>query len=78
MTPISIRSLLDALPGDSPTEERGSMIELLPPPLKRAFYQPEDRFATVTFRVLDIGIAQYSTVFQRIEAQLSENARAHG
>ncbi len=76
-TPISIRSLLDALPGDSPTEERASMIELLPPPLKRAFYQPEDRFATVTFRVMDIGIAQYSTVFQRIESELNQLVSQH-
>jgi predicted RND superfamily exporter protein len=76
-TSISIRSLLDALPGDSPTEERASMIELLPPPLKRAFYQPEDRLATVTFRVRDIGIAQYSPVFQRIEAGLVQIAGQH-
>ena len=76
-TPISIRSLLDALPGDSPTEERSSMIELLPPPLKRAFYKPEDQFATVTFRVMDIGIAQYSTVFQRVEEGLKQIVGEH-
>lgn len=76
-TPISLRSLLDALPGDSPTEERGSMIELLPPPLKRAFYKPEDHSATVTFRVLDIGIAQYSTVFQRVETGLNQIVTQH-
>ncbi len=66
-TPISIRSLLDALPGDSPITERASMIELLPPPLKRAFYKPEDNLATVTFRVQDIGIAKYSSVFESLE-----------
>ncbi|MDB5345159.1 MAG: hypothetical protein JWP89_3536 [Schlesneria sp.] len=76
-TSISIRSLLDALPGDSPTEERASMIELLPPPLKRAFYKPEDQFATVTFRVLDIGIARYDAVFHRIEAGLKEIVGQH-
>jgi len=76
-TAISIRSLLDALPGDSPTQERVSMIELLPPPLKRAFYKPEDRFATVTFRVLDIGIAQYSPVFERIENGLAKIVAQH-
>jgi predicted RND superfamily exporter protein len=76
-TPISIRSLLDALPGDSPTEERTSMIELLPPPLKRAFYKPEDQLASVTFRVQDIGIAQYSPVFERIEASLKRIADEH-
>lgn len=76
-TSISLRSLLDALPGDSPTEERASMIELLPPPLKRAFYKPEDQFATVTFRVLDIGIARYSAVFQRIESGLQQIVGQH-
>ena len=76
-TPISIRSLLDALPGDSPTHERASMIELLPPPLKRAFYKPEDRLATVTFRVLDIGIAQYDPVFKDVEKGLTEIMAAH-
>ncbi len=76
-TPISLRSLLDALPGDSPTEERASMIELLPPPLKRAFYKPEDQFATVTFRVVDIGIAQYSVVFQRVEEGLQQIVKDH-
>ncbi|WP_397570751.1 RND family transporter [Schlesneria sp. T3-172] len=76
-TPISIRSLLDALPGDSPTEERASMIELLPAPLKRAFYKPEDLSATVTFRVQDIGIAQYSTVFERIESRLAQIMSEH-
>jgi uncharacterized protein len=76
-TPISLRSLLDALPGDSPTEERASMIELLPPPLKRAFYKPEDQFATVTFRVLDIGIAQYNPVFERLETGLKTIIAEH-
>ncbi len=76
-TPISLRSLLDALPGDSPSEERASMIELLPPPLKRAFYKPEDQLATVTFRVQDIGIAQYSVVFQRLETQMKQIMAEH-
>lgn len=76
-TSISIRSLVDALPGEGPTEERASMIELLPPPLKRAFYKPEDQFATVNFRVLDIGIARYSPVFHRIEAGLEQIITEH-
>lgn len=70
-TPISIRNFVDALPGDSPTTERASMLELLPPPLKRAFYKPEDRTASVTFRVRDIGIAKYSEVFERVELGLA-------
>lgn len=76
-TPISLRSLLDALPGDSPTVERASMMELLPPPLKRAFYKPEDRLASITFRVQDIGIAKYSEVFERVAASLKQIVAEH-
>jgi uncharacterized protein len=53
------------------------MMALLPPPLKRAFYVPEDRLATVTFRVRDLGIARYGPVFERIEAGLKRIADQH-
>lgn len=76
-TPISVRNFVDALPGDSPTAERASMLELLPPPLKRAFYKPEEQFASVTFRVRDIGIAKYNAVFLRIEAALIQIKAQH-
>jgi predicted RND superfamily exporter protein len=75
--PLSIRSLLAALPGEGDSAERMSMLALLPPPLKRAFYDPEDRFATVTFRVRDLGIAKYGPVFERIEAGLMRIAEEH-
>jgi predicted RND superfamily exporter protein len=68
--PLSVRNLVDALPGEGPTEERMSMIELLPPQLKRAFYTPERRHAAVTFRVQDVGIARFDPVFRRLEAGL--------
>lgn len=76
-TPISIRNFVDALPGDSPTAERASMLELLPPPLKRVFYKPEEQFASVTFRVRDIGIAKYNDVFLRMEAGLKQIMTQH-
>ena len=53
------------------------MVALLPPPLNRAFYVPEDRSATVTFRVRDLGIARYGPVFERIEAGLTRIADQH-
>ncbi len=65
--PLSIRNLLDALPGEGKASERMSMIDLLPPPLKRAFYTPERREAVVSFRVQDLGIAKYGPVFERIQ-----------
>ncbi|HTN01996.1 MAG TPA: efflux RND transporter permease subunit [Planctomycetaceae bacterium] len=76
-SPISIRSLVDALPGDGPPAERMSMLELLPAPLKRAFYTPESRRASVDFRVQDLGIAQYGDVFTRVEGKLAALSRAH-
>ncbi len=76
-SPLSIRSLLAALPGGSSSAERMSLLELLPPPLKRAFYTPERRQAKVSFRAQDLGIATYGPVFERIEAGLAQIAAAH-
>ena len=74
--PLSIRNLVDALPGDGAPADRMSMLDLLPPPLKRAFYTPEYRFAKVIFRVQDIGIAQYGPAFERLKQGAEEiNAR---
>jgi predicted RND superfamily exporter protein len=75
--PLSIHNLLDTLPGDTAAADRMSMLELLPPPLKRAFYTPEHRQANVSFRVQDVGIAKYGPVFERIEEGLAEIERAH-
>lgn len=75
--PLSIRNLIDALPGEGAAAERFSMVELLPPPLKRAFYTPEYRTATVTFRVQDLGIARFGPVFERIRAGLDAIQQAH-
>lgn len=75
--PLSIRSLIDSLPGEGPAEDRMSMLELLPPPLKRAFYSPEQRFALVNFRVQDLGISQYSDAFQRVTDGLKEIQLRH-
>jgi predicted RND superfamily exporter protein len=69
--PISLRNLVDALPGEGELAERASMIDLLPPPLKRAFYTPEHRQAQVLFRVQDLGIAAYGPVFTRVEKGLA-------
>lgn len=75
--PISIRNILDALPGEGKPEERMSMIDLLPPPLKRAFYTPERNEATVSFHVQDLGIAKYGPTFTRIEEGLKTIQAEH-
>ncbi len=75
--PISIRSLIDALPGEGDPATRMSLLELLPPPLKRAYFQPERRYARVAFRLQDIGIASYGPVFGRIENELAMIQNSH-
>lgn len=75
--PLSIRNLIDAQPGSGPPEERMTLLELLPPPLKRAFFTPEYRSAKVSFRVRDLGIAQYGPVFRRVEAGLAKIQSEH-
>ena len=75
--PLSIRNLIDALPGDGKPSSRMSMLELLPPPLKRAFYTPEHRNAKVIFRVQDIGIAKYGPAFDRIHEGVAKINEQH-
>lgn len=75
--PLSIRTLVDALPGTGPASERMGMLELLPPQLKRSYYRPEPRTANVRFRVQDLGIAHYGPVFERVEKGLAEIQQRH-
>jgi predicted RND superfamily exporter protein len=75
--PLSIRNLIDALPGEGPPEDRMVMLELLPPQLKRAFFTPEHRKAAVTFRVQDLGIAKFDPVFRRINEGLAVIEASH-
>lgn len=75
--PLSIHRLLRAMPGEDAPEEKMSMIELLPPPLKLAVYDPAKRLARVTFRVQDLGTLTYKPVFERIESQLRTISQRH-
>ena len=68
--PLSLPRLLEALPGEGTAIDKVSMIELLPPPLKLALFDPDNRSASVTFRCMDLGSAAYSETFQRIENYL--------
>ncbi len=76
-SPLSLKNFLDVLPGEGRPENRMALLELMPPPLKRAFYVPEQRRAEVSFRVRDLGIAQYGPVFQRIQAGLKRIEAKH-
>ncbi|MFO0943469.1 MAG: efflux RND transporter permease subunit [Pirellulales bacterium] len=75
--PLSLCRLLRAMPGEDPPEEKMSMIELLPPPLKLAVYDPENKRARVSFRTQDLGTSTYKPVFERIEKQLNALNDSH-
>ena len=75
--PLGLHELLDALPGEGPADERMTLLELLPAELKRSFYAPEIRRATVQFRVQDIGIAKYGPVFERVETEFTNIIERH-
>lgn len=75
--PVSIRKIIQALPGDGDISGRISMADLLPVRLKRTFYSPEEQFASVSFRVQDLGIAAYGPVFERLEAGLANIQAEH-
>ena len=75
--PLSILKLIESMPGDGSPADRFSMLELLPPSLKRAFYSPEKREASVGFRVQDVGIAAYDPVFERVGKKLAEIQTQH-
>jgi uncharacterized protein len=75
--PLSIINLLQALPGEGDPRDRMSLLELLPPPLKLAFYEPQNRYAKISFRVQDLGIAKYAKVFERLEQQAQTLAAKH-
>lgn len=68
--PISLTSLLAALPGEGSSSQRSSMINLLPPPLLKLF--SEGRFdSTVRFRCKDLGIATYGPAFENLEEKFA-------
>jgi predicted RND superfamily exporter protein len=70
--PLSLCRLIDALPGDGTSLDKMAMSDLLPPPLKLAFYDPEQFKATINFRVQDLGTAAYQSSFERLESKFQE------
>ena len=75
--PLSLCKLLAALPGEESAVDKMSMAELLPPPLKLALYDPDNRKAVVNFRVKDLGTAKYKPTFERVEAGLKKIEQEH-
>ncbi len=75
--PLSLCKLLAALPGEESAVDKMPMAELLPPPLKLALYDPDNRKAVVNFRVKDLGTAKYKPTLERVEAGLKRIEQDH-
>jgi len=68
--PLSVVTLLNALPGEGAVLDKLSMAELLPPPLRQRLFNEEQSTATITYRCKDLGTATYKPTFERIDQRL--------
>ena len=68
--PLSLVTLLNALPGEGSVLDKLSMAELLPPPLRQRLFDQEQSTATITYRCKDLGTAFYQSTFERIDKSL--------
>ena len=75
--PLGIARLIDALPGEATAVDKTSMLELLPPQLRRVFLIPEQHSLKVIFRLQDLGIAKYGEVFERLDQRLATIQAEH-
>ena len=75
--PLSIRNLLDAIPADTPLDQRMPLLSLLPDRVLASYYNAAQKKARVTVRMRDLGIARYETVFRRLKTNLEQLAERH-
>jgi hypothetical protein len=76
--PLSIRSIVESLPGDqADPAARMGFLHLMPPELQRVLYNPDQRRTLVTVRVQDIGLAKYNPVFDRVDLELAKLEATH-
>lgn len=73
--PLSLVTLLNALPGEGSVLDKLSMAELLPPPLRQRLFDQDQSTATMTYRCKDLGTATYQSTFERIDQSLQSIAR---
>jgi predicted RND superfamily exporter protein len=76
-SPLGIATLLHALPGTGSASDKANLTELLPTQLKRAFLRSDDQRSTIVFRLQDIGIAKYGSVFQRVTDRIQSILQKH-
>ena len=76
-SPLGLAAIVSSLPGGGTAVEKASLVNLLPPPLKQAFYRPDSRRLIVVFRLQDVGIARYGEVFERVNKGLEAMKQRH-
>lgn len=76
--PLSIRNFVSALaPDDANLAEQMSLLDIVPPPLRDAAINVDERRTMLTARMQDVGLAKYTPVFRRIETQLAKLQEQH-
>ena len=76
--PLSIRGVLSSLPGlGKDLSSRMPLLKRAPPDLIKPLYRPELKKAVVITRIQDLGVAQYTPVYERLENKLKKLKAKH-
>ena len=71
--PLSIRGVLSSLPGiGKDLSLRIPLLKRAPPDLIKPLYRPDLKKAVVITRIQDLGVAQYTPVYERLENKLQK------
>ena len=76
--PLSIRGVLSSLPGlGKDLSLRMPLLKRAPPDLIKPLYRPDLKKAVVITRIQDLGVAQYTPVYERLENKLQKLSEKH-
>ena len=76
--PLSIVGVLDSLPGfGKDSALRLQLLEKAPQDLINSLYRPDINKALVLTRIQDLGVAQYTPVYERLELKLEELTKSN-
>jgi len=71
--PLSIRGVLSSLPGlGKDLSLRMPLLKRAPPDLIKPLYRPDLKKAVIITRIQDLGVAQYTPVYERLENKLQK------
>jgi hypothetical protein len=76
--PLSVRGVLDSLPGfGKDLSLRMPLLKKAPQDLINTLYRPDINKAVVITRIQDLGVAQYTPVYERLERKLEELSKSN-